>query len=99
MKTPMITRTIQTTTVGVLCLDIIHGEPCVRELVLPRAYKDEAAMLKVAKPIIENDPENNGEIKAVHVSYSRVDEVLYGMKETDFIAHAEILPPRANAAE
>ena len=48
-------------------------------------------MLKAAAAIIDSDTE-----KAVHVVHAEVKETLYGMKETDFISMAEILPPRAN---
>lgn len=90
-KTPMITRTIQTTVANVLCMDIAQGEPFNKEVVLPRTYKDNTAMLKAAAAVIDND-----EVKAVHVVASHVEETLYGMKETDFIANAVVLPARAN---
>lgn len=89
-KIPMITRTIQTTEVDVLCMDIKQGEPFNTQVVLPRTYKDNTAMLKAAAAVIDND-----EVKAVHVVHSEVKETLYGMKETDFIANADILPARA----
>lgn len=89
-KIPMITRTIQTTEVNVLCLNIQEGEPFNKTVTLPRTYKDEAAMLKAAAAIIDSDTE-----KAVHVVHAEVKETLYGMKETDFISMAEVLPPRA----
>ena len=88
-KTPMITRTIQTTEVNVLCMDIKQGEPFNTTVTLPRTYKDNAAMLKAAAAVIDND-----EVKAVHVVTSDVKETLYGMKEIDFIANADILPAR-----
>lgn len=88
-KTPMITRTIQTTVANVLCMDIAQGEPFNKEVVLPRTYKDNTAMLKAAAAVIDSD-----EVKAVHVVNSHVEETLYGMKETDFIANAEVLPAR-----
>ena len=89
-KTPMITRTIQTTEVNVLCMDIKQGEPFNTTVTLPRTYKDNAAMLKAAAAVIDNE-----DTKAVHIVASEVKETLYGMKETDFIANADILPIRA----
>lgn len=89
-KTPMITRTIQTTEVNVLCMDIKQGEPFNTTVTLPRTYKDNAAMLKAAAAVIDNE-----DTKAVHIVASDVKETLYGMKETDFIANADILPARA----
>lgn len=88
-KTPMITRTIQTTEVNVLCMDIKQGEPFNTTVTLPRTYKDKAAMLKAAAGVIDNE-----DTKAVHIVASEVKETLYGMKETDFIANADILPAR-----
>lgn len=89
-KTPMITRTIQTTEVNVLCMDIKQGEPFNTTVTLPRTYKDNAAMLKAAAAVIDNEY-----TKAVHIVAYDVKETLYGMKETDFIANADILPARA----
>lgn len=88
-KTPMITRTIQTTEVNVLCMDVKQGEPFNTTVTLPRTYKDNAAMLKAAAAVIDNE-----DTKAVHIVASKVKETLYGMKETDFIANADILPAR-----
>ena len=88
-KTPMITRTIKTTEVNVLCMDIKQGEPFNTTVTLPRTYQDNAAMLKAAAAVIDNE-----DTKAVHIVASEVKETLYGMKETDFIANADILPAR-----
>jgi hypothetical protein len=85
----MITRTIQTTEVNVLCMDIKQGEPFNTTVTLPRTYKDNAAMLKAAAAVIDNE-----DTKAVHIVASEVNDTLYGMKETDFIANADILPAR-----
>lgn len=90
-KKPMITRTIQTTEVTVLCMDIQQGEPFNKDVTLPRTYKDNTAMLKAAAALIDTD-----EVKAVHIVRSEVKETLYGMTEEDFIANAVILPARSN---
>ena len=89
MRKPMVTRTIQTTEVTLLCLDIESAEPCNKDCVLPRTYKDEDAMLKAAKEVIDTDT-----IKCVSVVRSEVKETLYGMDEAKFIENAEVLPPR-----
>lgn len=97
MRKPMITRTINTTKAVVLCMDTATGTPQEVTVTLPRTYKDDKAMLKKARSIIET-PDST--IKAVHVKSSFVEETLYGMSEDFFIANAEILPPRqANPAE
>ena len=91
-RTPMVTRTIQTTKVNVLCLNIVEGEPFNKVVTLPRTYKDENAMLKVISKMVDND-----EVKAVHVVDSYVEETLYGMTEQRFIELAQIMPPRKEA--
>lgn len=88
-RVPQVTRTIQTTNVSVLCMDIQNREPINIDVVLPRTYKDDAAMLKAVKSVAETDT-----IKPVQIVSSMVQETLYGMSEQDFISHAEILPPR-----
>lgn len=92
-RTPMVTRTIQTTKANVLCLNIVEGEPFNKVVTLPRTYKDENAMLKVISKMVDND-----EVKAVHVVDSYVEETLYGMTEQRFIELAQVMPPR-NAAK
>lgn len=91
-RTPMVTRTIQTTKANVLCLNIVEGEPFNKVVTLPRTYKDENAMLKVISKMVDND-----EAKAVHVVDSYVEETLYGMTEQRFIELAQIMPPRKAA--
>ena len=88
-RIPMVTRTITTTKVNVMCLDINAGEPCNREVTVSRTYNDDESLLKVVKPLIETDT-----IKPVHIVDKEVIETLYGMTEQEFIEHAKILPPR-----
>lgn len=93
MKKPMVTRTILTTEVTVLCLDLIKAEPFNKTVTLPRTYKDEKAMMKKISAIIDTD-----EVKAVHVVDTKVNETLYGMTEEQFISMAEVLPSRSKTA-
>lgn len=88
-RTPMITRTIVTTKVNVMCLDVEAGEPINKCVTLPRTYKDEKKLLKVVKELIETDS-----LKAVHIVDKTEVETLYGMTEQEFIGHAKVLPPR-----
>lgn len=88
-RIPMVTRTIQTTTVNVLCLDVESAEPFNKEVVIPRTYKDEKAMLKAVESAV-----NTEKVKAVHIVGHNVNETLYGMSEQDFIARATVLPSR-----
>ncbi len=89
MSKNMVTRTILTTEVSVLCLDLIKSEPFNMDVSLPRTYKDEKAIMKKVSALIDND-----ERKAVHVVRTEVKETLYGMPEEEFIIAAEVLPPR-----
>lgn len=88
-RTPQVTRTIQTTKINVMCLNIQEGEPFNQTVVLPRTYKDDKAMLKAAEKVI-----NSETVKAVHVVDSVVEETLYGMSEQKFTELATVLPPR-----
>ena len=89
-RTPMVTRTIVTTKAIIMCLDVEAGEPFNKEVTLPRTYKDEKALLKKVRPLVETET-----IKAVHVVDTEEVETLYGMTEQEFIENAQILPPRA----
>ena len=88
-RAPQVTRTIQTTHANVLCMDIENREPCNKDVILPRTYKDENAILKAVKKVIESET-----IKPVQIVAYNVQETLYGMSEQDFIANASIMPPR-----
>ena len=93
-RQPIVSRTIQTTKANVLCIDVQNEQPFTHEVVLPRTYKDERAMLKKIKPMLESDT-----IKVVHVQNFVVESTLYGMDEEEFIHYAKILPPRKTNEE
>ena len=88
-RVPMVTRTIITTKVNVMCLDVQVGEPCNKVITLPRTYKDDEALMKKVRPLLETET-----LKAVHIVDKEEIETLYGMTEQDFIEHAKLLPPR-----
>ena len=90
-RIPMVTRTITVTRVIVMCLDVQLGEPCNISVTVSRTYKDDEALLKVAKPLIESE---NPNLKAVHVVDKEEIETLYGMTEQEFMKYAKVLPPR-----
>lgn len=89
-RVPMVTRTIITTKVNVMCLDIETGEPCNRSVEVPRTYKDDEKLLKKVKEVLEMET-----LKPVHIVDKEEIETLYGMTEQEFIEHAKILPPRS----
>lgn len=95
-RVPQVTRTIQTTKVNVMCVNIDKGETFTQELVLPRTYKDDKAILK----FIENSSViDNVHFKVVHVISAEVVETLYGMSEQKFIQLADVLPARGRKDE
>ncbi len=88
-RVPMVTRTITATKVNVMCLDIESGEPCNKDTLVLRTYKDDEALLKKVKEVLETET-----LKPVHIVDKKEIETLYGMTEQEFIEHAKILPPR-----
>ena len=87
-RVPQVTRTIQTTKVNVLCMDIENETPIKKEVVLPRTFKDDAHVLKEVKKL------DTDKLIAVRILSTEVEETLYGMSEQKFIELAEKLPPR-----
>lgn len=94
MRKPMVTRTITTTEVELLCVDIEKSETLTKTVTLPRTYKDEKSILK---RISENGALDS--VKPVHVISTTTHETLYGMTEDEFINTAKVLPPRGTTEE
>ena len=92
-RKPMVTRTIVTTKVNVLCLNLTTCEPFNLDLILPRTYKDDKALMKKVSEQVDND-----EQKAVHITATEEVETVYGMTEQDFIEHAVELDPETRKA-
>lgn len=88
-RTPMVTRTIASTKVNVLCLELEKAEPFNKVVILSGTFKDNKAIDKAVHNAIDDD-----KVKAVHVVDVEVQEHLYGMTEQEFIEHAKVLPPR-----
>lgn len=93
-RIPMVTRTITTTKVNVLCLDIEHEEPCNIFITIPRTYKDDETILKKVKPLLETES-----LKVVHVVDTETEETLYGMTEQEFVELAHPLLDRTGKTE
>lgn len=92
-RKPMVTRTIVTTRVNVLCLDIQSAEPFNKEVTLPRTYKDEKKLMKAVESVVNSDT-----VKAVHVVDQETVEKVYGMTEQNFIDNAIELDPTTRVA-
>ena len=80
------------TKANVMCLDVQAGEPCNKVVTVPRTYKDDEALMKKVRPLLETDT-----FKAVHIVDKEEIETLYGMTEQEFIQYAKVLPPRNGA--
>lgn len=85
-RIPMVSRTITTTKVNALCLNLETKEAFNKEVVLPRTYKDMKRLDKALSNLIDNGTE-----KYVSVVSSEEVETLYGMTEQEFINSAKIL--------
>lgn len=89
MARNMVTRTIISTQVTALCLNLITAEPFNETFTLAGTYKDNAKMKKALEKMYNND-----EHIIAHIVHSEVVNTLYGMTEQKFMENAEILPPR-----
>lgn len=89
----MVTRTVVTTMVDVLVININTAETGTKTFVLTQnMVKDEKTMLNNAQVMLENEC---GEMwKAVAIKNIKEEETLYGMTEQDFMKYAKALPPR-----
>ena len=91
----MVTRTIKTTRVTVIGVDLTANEVVEYEEILPRTYKDEKAMLKMIEKIADSD----STVKPVSIKGYTVEDTLYGMTEKKFIENAKVLSPRTSVDE
>lgn len=88
-RVAMVTRTMVTTEVNVLCLELDKAEPFNKQLTLAGTFKDNKALMKSVSAQIDNEHQ-----KAVHVVDQKEVETLYGMTEDEFIKNAKVLPAR-----
>lgn len=89
----MVTRTVVTTMVDVLVINIETAETATKSFVLTQnMVKDEKTMLNNSQAMLEKEC---GEMwKAVAFKNVKEEETLYGMTEQDFLKYAKVLPPR-----
>lgn len=89
----MVTRTVVTTMVDVLVINIETAETATKSFVLTQnMVKDEKTMLNNSQAMLEKEC---GEMwKTVAVKNVKEKETLYGMTEQDFLKYAKVLPPR-----
>lgn len=88
MRTPQVTRTINSTLVHALCMDLVKGQAYEQDFNLPGILRDERKMLRA---IASRVPEGH---KPVSIKSAQLVKTLYGMPESTFIEHATLMPPR-----
>jgi hypothetical protein len=93
-RVAMVTRTMLTTKVNVLCLELEKVEPFNKDITLAGTFKVEKSIMKAVSAQVDNEQQ-----KAVKIVKQEVVETLYGMTEDEFIKNAKVLPPRAVATE
>lgn len=84
MRKKLITRTIQFTNLTLLMANVETAEMYNEYKTIPGTYKDEKAMLKAARPLVEDDTH-----KLVSLVGWTLGTQLYGMPESDFMAQAK----------
>ena len=87
-RKPMVTRTLISTSVTVLCLNVETAEPTNELFNIARTFKDDDKLMKALKAEHETD-----DLKLVHIVHKEEVEKLYGMSETDFMKYAHELDP------
>lgn len=90
-RKPVVSRTITTTKVTVLCLDVEQKQPFEQTVTLPRTYRNDAQILKIVRDMLETET-----VKVAHIAGSVVENKLYGMPESKFIELADEMPPRTS---
>lgn len=85
----MVTRTVNVTIATTICMDVVNVDTQIKDLELSGTYTNEKELLKALKKAYETD---TYKVVAIQETYEK--EILYGMKEIEFIKLATILPPR-----
>lgn len=85
----MVTRTVLTTELTVLCMDIEKAEVIEKTIIITGYTPADNKLLKIAQKRLDTDT-----LKATYIKNIVEKETLYGMPETEFIKIAQVLPPR-----
>lgn len=93
-KENLVTRTMKTTEVTFLCINLETTEPFNETISLPGTYKSDEAIEKRARELLNRDG-----VRMVALVTKKEKEALYGIPETEFLAHARVLPARAPKRE
>lgn len=84
----MVTRTIESTKVTTLALDVTTSEPQNMTHNLSGVYDNDAKLLKAVQKAFDTDV-----LKNVHIVAHETIETIYGMDENVFLAQAVVLDP------
>lgn len=82
-RTPKIHRTITTTNIKALCLDIAAQSAVENDYILPRTYPNERVILKKLQKLYNTD-----DYKVEHVLSYNEETNAYEMDELDFVMSA-----------
>lgn len=88
-RKPMITRTMKTTNVVVLCVNVEDRSTFEQTITLPGVYKDEKKLTKKVEFVFADSP-----VKPIQVISTEVTSKLLGMSEETFIQYAEEMDNR-----
>lgn len=87
-RKPIVSRTLRSTEVVALCINLQTEETFNKKFILSGIYKDNKAILKALQK------QDTDEVKAVHIVSAEEVENLYGMAEEEFISLADKLDPQ-----
>lgn len=85
----MVTRTVTQTTAEVMTIDVTTAEVRILEYTIGGTYDTNEALLKKLQNLFQTDT-----FKLVNINSTKVEDLLLGMTEEDFIRYARVLPPR-----
>lgn len=83
-RKPMVTRTITSTKVTLMCVNTVAQTIEDVEIILPRTYKDKKHILKTVKATWDNENLVVADVKSFEEHTQ-----LYGMPEEDFVKLAQ----------
>lgn len=92
-RTRMVTRTINVTSVEVMCVDTLTAEVTIKDLELTGETFTKQKALQALKKEYETDT-----FKVVAIQKMKVHEEMYGLKEIDFLKVAQKLDPATRKA-
>ena len=84
----MVTRTVTYFKAQVMCVDVIKAAIISKEMTIPELIPEKKRLDFLDKKL------SNDGLKAVQITALEKVEELYGMTETDFLAHAHKLDKR-----